>query len=186
MNEASLFNPAGAMPGLLVLAIFLMLFVIVWVVATGKLKNLRKIAVKFLTGEIVVDFLDPSNPSPASPPRKSMPPKPSKIGKAAAMLVLKESRVADTGYRLYPNQVFSIGSSPANQLPIRNDPDIEQRHAKLYFKGGRFYIQDLSQKGTWVKNKRIASPTKLGNGDKITVGNVTFIFRQPAGHGLNA
>jgi pSer/pThr/pTyr-binding forkhead associated (FHA) protein len=50
--------------------------------------------------------------------------------------------------------------------------------------GGRATIEDLrSRNGTYVRGVRIASVTKLANGDTIKIGAASLVFRSFRGLG---
>lgn len=51
------------------------------------------------------------------------------------------------------------------------DASLSRRHARLYRRGERFYIEDLgSTNGTFVNGEPVQLPTKLHEGDRIQVG----------------
>ncbi|MEP6993712.1 MAG: FHA domain-containing protein [Acidobacteriota bacterium] len=61
---------------------------------------------------------------------------------------------------------------------------VSRRHARILVAGGAAVIEDLgSRNGTYVGGQRIASPTKLANGDKIKIGAASLIFRSFRGLG---
>lgn len=50
-------------------------------------------------------------------------------------------------------------------------PSISRKHAKIFEREGKFYIQDMgSINGTFVNEKRILDPIELKEGDRIKVG----------------
>ncbi len=55
---------------------------------------------------------------------------------------------------------------------------VSRRHARLTVAGAAAAIEDLDSKnGTYVRGRRIASPTALEDGDSLRIGSVTFRFR---------
>lgn len=78
---------------------------------------------------------------------------------------------------------ITIGRTPANDIQVDNLA-VSGHHAKVYFEGDRFVVEDLnSLNGTFVNNQRIRK-TYLKNGDEVLIGKHTLIFHdegeQPA------
>ena len=74
------------------------------------------------------------------------------------------------------NQIY-IGRGDDNQIRLVHDPAADTRHAVIYFENGRYFINNLSPRGTWVNN----SPTSkhiLGDGNTIRMGNTNIIFHE--------
>src|SRR5260221_6513961 len=70
----------------------------------------------------------------------------------------------------------TIGRSPSCEIPIV-DSQVSRKHARLYFAEGRALVEDLSSRnGTQVNGARIAAPTALASGDRLQVGESTFLF----------
>lgn len=69
-----------------------------------------------------------------------------------------------------------IGRDPGNNVPLVDDPQASRVHAKLYLKGGAWYVADLgSTNGTAVDGKSIgASPIPLRSGITLGVGSSVF------------
>jgi len=61
------------------------------------------------------------------------------------------------------------------------DPRVSRKHAMLYrTQDGSFYLADEdSSNGSFVNAARIAMPTRLNDGDQITIGSISLQFRQP-------
>ncbi len=59
-----------------------------------------------------------------------------------------------------------------------NSPYLSKEHAMIFFENGKFYIQDLeSTNGTYLNgNKLLSHPVKLKDNDKISFGEISFIF----------
>lgn len=70
-----------------------------------------------------------------------------------------------------PPGEFLIGRSPDCQLSL-DDPLVSRRHAILVVHPDAVFIEDLaSRNGILVNGKRIQSPTRVSDGDQITVGS---------------
>jgi DNA-binding winged helix-turn-helix (wHTH) protein len=55
---------------------------------------------------------------------------------------------------------------------------ISRRHARLAIEGDRATLEDLGSKnGTFVRDERIVSATRLSDGDVIRLGSVSMTFR---------
>jgi pSer/pThr/pTyr-binding forkhead associated (FHA) protein len=71
-----------------------------------------------------------------------------------------------------------IGRDPECIFPIREHV-ISRRHAKVSGKWGGIAIRDLESKnGTFVNNRRIVEEY-LHDGDRITLGTIVLMFRNP-------
>lgn len=78
-------------------------------------------------------------------------------------------------YILNGNKI--IGRSSKCDIAIF-DPFLSSEHAQLIKEDGLFYVEDLdSTNGTFVNGDRIdKAPVPLNNGDKISLGQVDFLF----------
>ena len=83
----------------------------------------------------------------------------------------------DQQYALQRN--CSIGRAPLNTVVLES-PQISRLHAILHSeRGGAFWLVDLgSSNGTFLNSRRIHEPVRVRNGDRITIGGSTFVFRQ--------
>ncbi len=83
----------------------------------------------------------------------------------------------DESYVLNGNK--TIGRLNKNDIVIK-DPYLSGSHAEFILEDGIYYIKDLGSKnGSYVNNVRIGSDAvPLDNGDKIQMGQLTFIFVQ--------
>ena len=176
MNPENILNSTGFIVLIIVLAVIVIALTTLRLVATGRSDNLSEISVNFLKGILVIVFGSKKTPHQ---PRYTAPPKPHQIKLGKTFLVLKHAGASDTEYKIDPNHGFSIGSAPNNQLQIQ-DNAVDKHHANIYFniKYNKFCIKNLSRKKQiLVKDSVILRPTILGNGDKITIGGCTLIFR---------
>ncbi|MBI2974343.1 MAG: FHA domain-containing protein [Deltaproteobacteria bacterium] len=63
---------------------------------------------------------------------------------------------------------------------------ISRQHAKIIREGGEIFIQDLNSKnGTFLNNRRVAKEA-LHDGDRIALGTIVLIFRDPKEASLQA
>jgi DNA-binding winged helix-turn-helix (wHTH) protein len=70
-----------------------------------------------------------------------------------------------------------IGRDPAANARI-DDSTISRRHARLVIADKRASIEDLGSKnGTFLRGRRMNKSVRLSDGDVITFGSVTLIFR---------
>ncbi len=76
-----------------------------------------------------------------------------------------------TEWELEPGE-YILGRYPTNDIVIP-DPYVSRRHARIYYKDGEWFIEDLdSTNGTIVGNEDIRGKgaKKLVNGEEIVVG----------------
>ncbi len=79
-------------------------------------------------------------------------------------------------WRLSP--VTTIGRSADNTIAI-DDDFASVRHARLVFRGGQWWLEDMrSTNGTWLNGNRLSAPTPLHPGDTIAVGTQHYRFEQ--------
>jgi chromosome segregation ATPase len=73
----------------------------------------------------------------------------------------------------------SIGRHPACTLTVAQ-PSVSRRHARFWFEGGAFQVEDLdSSNGTFVNNQRIKK-SRLTDGDNVRCGDFLMSFREVA------
>jgi len=69
-----------------------------------------------------------------------------------------------------------IGRSPKNEI-VLNDPYISGEHARIWESGGVYFMEDLGSKnGSFLNGERITGAFTLRNGDRISLGQVEFLF----------
>jgi len=72
--------------------------------------------------------------------------------------------------------VIMIGRSDEVQLVV-SDVSVSRRHAMIVNRQGDFYVSDLgSTNGTFLNRQSVTTATLLSEGDKVSVGHVTFKF----------
>jgi pSer/pThr/pTyr-binding forkhead associated (FHA) protein len=69
-----------------------------------------------------------------------------------------------------------IGRAPKNEI-VLNDPYISGEHARIWETGGVYFMEDLGSKnGSFLNGERVAGAFTLRNGDRISFGQVEFLF----------
>ncbi|MBI5749260.1 MAG: FHA domain-containing protein [Nitrospinae bacterium] len=97
-----------------------------------------------------------------------------------ANLILK---FKDKVLKEYPvtSEVIKIGRLRGNNIVIDN-PAVSKHHASIKMKDGRHMLTDHdSTNGTFVNEKKIKC-TELTDGDKITIGKHTIIYKSEKEH----
>jgi len=84
-------------------------------------------------------------------------------------------------------ELMSIGRDESNDI-VLHDARVSRRHATLYrTQDGSYYLVDEgSANGSAVNAARIRLPTRLSDGDQITIASVSLQFRQAAAKSDNA
>jgi pSer/pThr/pTyr-binding forkhead associated (FHA) protein len=81
--------------------------------------------------------------------------------------------------------VVTIGRQPDNLLQIDN-PAVSGHHAKVYWEGDHYVLEDIeSFNGTYVNNRRI-SKVVLEEGDVALIGKHTIVFRAQGSEKVSA
>lgn len=71
-----------------------------------------------------------------------------------------------------------LGREPTKSDIRLEDEAISKRHARLYLRGGTWFVEDLgSSNGTFVYDQRISTPTEVGVGVEITFAQSRFRVR---------
>ncbi len=75
--------------------------------------------------------------------------------------------------------VLTIGRDKNSDI-VLNDLRVSRNHAMVRQIGRSDYylIDSGSANGSYVNKRRVAMPTLLKNGDRVTIGNVAFVFDQ--------
>jgi pSer/pThr/pTyr-binding forkhead associated (FHA) protein len=87
-----------------------------------------------------------------------------------------------------------LGRDPNLDLFL-DSPGVSRRHALIRIDGERAKVEDLGSKnGTYMRDRRVNSPTPLADGDVVRVGSVELTLRavrargstrtEPSGRGL--
>ena len=70
-----------------------------------------------------------------------------------------------------------VGRAPSADVRI-DDPRVSRLHARIEMRDDGVYVEDLgSRNGTLVDGAPVASSRQLANGDEITIGTASIIFR---------
>ncbi|MGH7680807.1 MAG: SpoIIE family protein phosphatase, partial [Candidatus Eiseniibacteriota bacterium] len=70
----------------------------------------------------------------------------------------------------------TFGRAQSNTV-VLSDASISRQHAKIYFRDGSYWIEDLGSKnGTKLGPRRIDAPAKLKPGDQLTLGSIHVTF----------
>jgi len=86
-----------------------------------------------------------------------------------------------TGLSYTLEDVFTIGRHPSCNINLA-DTKVSRKHAKIYRRHNRCFIEDLgSRNGTFVNGKRISRSVELCDGFEIKIGSAIFVFRMPQG-----
>lgn len=84
-------------------------------------------------------------------------------------------------YKTYLERELIIGRTPAkdrNSVLVLNDVMVSQKHCRIYRQGEQILLQDLSSTNhTWLNGGMVEGAVPLTFGDKITVGQSTFLFQ---------
>jgi pSer/pThr/pTyr-binding forkhead associated (FHA) protein len=76
------------------------------------------------------------------------------------------------------NGSVTIGRSPQTDIQI-NDTFASGRHARIYDRGGLFYVEDMgSTNGTYLNGQRLGSQELLHEEDRIRIGETEFRYEQ--------
>ena len=87
---------------------------------------------------------------------------------------------ATGGKRILLRESCQIGRGPNNTLTLPSEK-VSRRHAMIHAQGqNEYWLIDLgSANGTYLNGRRVSQPTKLHDGDVITVGDHRFQFFHP-------
>jgi DNA-binding response OmpR family regulator len=77
------------------------------------------------------------------------------------------------------NTSTRMGRAMENEIVIL-DKRSSREHARIHRKGRKLILEDLkSTNGTYLNGERLKAPVDLQDGDRITVGDMDFIFHDP-------
>jgi adenylate cyclase len=73
----------------------------------------------------------------------------------------------------------SIGRAPSNHI-VLDDRHVSRRHAVVHRQDSKeYWLVDLSSgNGSFINGLRIANPTRLSDGDRVSIGESVLTFRQ--------
>lgn len=76
-------------------------------------------------------------------------------------------------------ETILIGRAVENDIVIASKR-VSRQHARLRREGRAVLLEDMgSANGTFLNDERLAGPVALRDGDRIGVGDVFFVFRDP-------
>jgi pSer/pThr/pTyr-binding forkhead associated (FHA) protein len=78
---------------------------------------------------------------------------------------------------------LTIGRSASNEVALSWDAEVSRVHASLERMGEEWTFVDdgRSHNGSYIDGERVHGRTRLRDGDAITVGQTTVVFRSPTG-----
>jgi FHA domain len=72
----------------------------------------------------------------------------------------------------------TIGRAAECELRL-DDTYVSQQHARIFDRGGNWYVEDLgSTNGTFVNEQKLVAPAMLTPGDTVRVGTTTMELRR--------
>ena len=93
---------------------------------------------------------------------------------ARGKLIAIDTDLGATEFSLEP--LTFIGRTPENQIRL-NKPAVSRRHAQIAQSESGYVLRDLnSENGTYVNGERVKEKP-LGDGDRVQIGTVRFVFR---------
>jgi tellurite resistance protein len=96
---------------------------------------------------------------------------------AASGGVVEPSPELGSGRFPVDRQGLTLGTDPAADLRVENDPRVGPLHCRFIERSRKFYVTDLdSEGGTWVNGERIAERRLLG-GEAVRAGDVVVYFK---------
>lgn len=85
---------------------------------------------------------------------------------------------------------LKIGRDSSNDIHLEN-PSVSRFHAEIYRQGFPFFVEDKkSTNGVYINDVRIKWKAELKEGDRITIGRHTMVFKHdpaddPENKGVN-
>jgi len=115
--------------------------------------------------------------APRSAPARTPKSKPAQRGKPPSSVVVHAPDGKKVGsFRLA--DAVSIGRSERSTIKL-DDSYVSQSHARLYARDGAWFVEDLgSTNGTFVNDRRVASPLQVRAGDVVRVGKTVLELRR--------
>ncbi len=112
----------------------------------------------------------PTSPSPAAPSRPAAAPQPPQ---SARITIVEPADRRGRSYQL--DQELVVGRGSGCDVALPDDSYVSQRHARLYRRDGRVWLEDLgSTNGTYLNSKPVSAPAVLHRGDRVQVGRTVL------------
>ncbi|MDD5468417.1 MAG: FHA domain-containing protein [Anaerolineales bacterium] len=71
---------------------------------------------------------------------------------------------------------LTLGRDPACEFPLEH-PTISARHARLFFRQGHWWVEDLrSTNGTFLNDEPVSMPVILASQDHLRCGQITLLI----------
>ncbi len=110
-------------------------------------------------------------PAPAAAPRAASGPDPAP--QSARITIVEPADRRGRSYDL--RQELTLGRGSDCDVALADDSYVSQRHARLYRKDGRVWLEDLgSTNGTYLNAKPVSAPVALHRGDRLQVGRTVL------------
>jgi len=91
-------------------------------------------------------------------------------------VLIRRPGAEPTKIAIGPEAPCTFGRAQSNTV-VLSDASISRQHAKIYFRDGSYWIEDLGSKnGTKLGARRIDAPAKLKPGDQLTLGSIHVVF----------
>jgi DNA-binding response OmpR family regulator len=76
-------------------------------------------------------------------------------------------------------EIATIGRALENDIVVTSKR-VSREHARVRREGWRAILEDMgSTNGTFLNDERVLTPVELHDGDRISIGDVTFEFHDP-------
>lgn len=72
---------------------------------------------------------------------------------------------------------ITIGRKGDNTIVLAEDPNVSRYHALIMWQQKQHFVEDLSANGTYLNNKRVSKRQPVRAGDRLRVGNNSFIIQ---------
>ncbi len=157
--------------------IFLFIFAVLFVIALALSPRLRA-QIRLPFGMFFkIDAARPQTPLSKPMPQRRMSQASPVATDQRAWLAIKQRGRADWRYDLDGATMVYLGRGGDNQVVLAHDSAADTRHAVIYVENSRYYINNLSARGTRV-NSRPVTKQVLGDGNTIQTGNTKIIFHE--------